>query len=101
MSESTLDFLIVFLMYAEFYIALATLVYLVARPDDHRLYPIPLWSTRRYAAVLILFWPFLLLAIPYLRHKNRHRTKKEVDDEIKARHLAAHKAMMRRYGIYY
>lgn len=101
MSDDTTDLLTLCLMYVELYLALASMVILFVKHEDYRLYPIPLWSNRRYLAVMLLLWPLLVLAVPFLRYKNRHRTKAEVEGELKAIRLADHKAMMKRFGINY
>tara|TARA_B100000700_G_scaffold311500_2_gene393692 strand:- start:139823 stop:140173 length:351 start_codon:yes stop_codon:yes gene_type:complete len=93
------DMLMNVLMGVEFYVALASLVSLFVKHEDYRLYPIPMWTTTRYATVLVCFWPALLVALPFLRYKNRNRTAESVRNEIKKRNLARNAAMFRHHGM--
>ncbi len=87
------------MMGVELYVALASLITLFIRHEDYRLYPVPMWSTTRYGTMIICFWPIMLVAYPYLRYKNRFRTKESVSNEIRERNLARNAAMFRLHGM--
>lgn len=87
------------LMFVELYVALASLVGLFVCHESPKLYPIPLWSTTRYVVVLLVLWPLLLVAVPFLYFKNRHRTAASVKAELRARRGAAVAEMFKRQGL--